>query len=326
MKIYANRNMNYITLYETFINSRRTKTLTDNEREHSEIHHIKPLWAFPGDYARYGIADRKNVSNKIRLTYADHFFAHLLLAKIYGEVGWRTVRLMLSKRNHRLGSSGWRGGRQRYAALTKLSNEKARKDQNVYALVRKDGETFTGTTYQFRDYTGICLASIGQVISGKTKSTNGWRLSTTSEFDVGQKGEYNKKIDRQVREFVHLDGRTFSGTQFQFRKEHKLRQSTVSCISTGRKLMSCGWRLASTSLADVLKSQKGTGEQHCSYNPTIYSFVHADGKVETCTMYQLRKRHNLTPSGVYLIAHRKYKRICGWSLADDEVKEETENV
>lgn len=77
--------MNYQSIYSAFIADRRTKEAAlKASGAYSERHHILPR-AHAGD-------DSPN--NIIRLTPEDHFFAHLLLAKIHGGSMWYGLMAM----------------------------------------------------------------------------------------------------------------------------------------------------------------------------------------------------------------------------------------
>lgn len=73
--------MNYLKVYEALIAKRRASTPSG----YSEKHHIVPRSMGGGD-------DR---SNLVRLTAREHFFAHLLLAKIHGGGQWAAVFYMM---------------------------------------------------------------------------------------------------------------------------------------------------------------------------------------------------------------------------------------
>lgn len=73
--------MNYEKIYKSFIASRKNKFFSDG---YFEIHHILPKSLGGGD----------EDSNLIKLTAREHFFAHLLLAKIHGGSMWYALDMM----------------------------------------------------------------------------------------------------------------------------------------------------------------------------------------------------------------------------------------
>ena len=77
--------MNYERIYKEFIADRRSKEagLTG----YTEKHHILPR----------SLKGSDEPENLIRLTPSDHYFAHLLLAKIHGGTQWSALFLMSKK-------------------------------------------------------------------------------------------------------------------------------------------------------------------------------------------------------------------------------------
>lgn len=73
--------MDYNRIYLSFIDDRRSRPAPDG---YSEKHHILPR--------SLGGSDEQ--SNMIRLTPEDHYFAHLLLAKIHGGKMWNAIYAM----------------------------------------------------------------------------------------------------------------------------------------------------------------------------------------------------------------------------------------
>jgi|GEM_PF-3362454 len=80
--------MNYARIYGEFIENRRLREpgLTG----YVEKHHILPR----------SIGGGNEAENLIRLTAEDHFFAHLLLAKIHGGAMWAALHAMCVGRKH----------------------------------------------------------------------------------------------------------------------------------------------------------------------------------------------------------------------------------
>jgi hypothetical protein len=95
--------MDYSRVYRSFIEDRRTR---EDGLEAFDRHHIVPRCLGGGD----------EPENIIRLSYADHLFAHVLLAKIHGPpLVMPAVRMSgMSKYN------GGRSSRERYSHLRSL--------------------------------------------------------------------------------------------------------------------------------------------------------------------------------------------------------------
>lgn len=73
--------MNYELIYENFIKSRLNSPKPEG---YCETHHILPR----------SLGGNDDKSNLIKLSAREHFFAHLLLAKIHGGLMWHAINLM----------------------------------------------------------------------------------------------------------------------------------------------------------------------------------------------------------------------------------------
>lgn len=99
--------MNYERIYSAFILDRRAKENTLCG-QYTEKHHILPRALGGGD----------EPENIIRLTPEDHFFAHLLLAKIHGGKMWYGLMAMCADRYGKRESKGYlRRRRKAYAKV-----------------------------------------------------------------------------------------------------------------------------------------------------------------------------------------------------------------
>lgn len=100
--------MNYIDVYERFIQSRRA---LEEHLDLFDVHHIRPRC----------LGGCNNSANLIRLSPSDHLFAHLLLARIYGS----TLVTVFLRMN---GMRKYHGGRSRrqYEFLQRLRREQLR--------------------------------------------------------------------------------------------------------------------------------------------------------------------------------------------------------
>lgn len=135
--------MNYSKIYDSFIADRRNKPPVS--WMYAETHHIKPR-AFGGS---------DDAANLVRLTPDDHLFAHLLLAKIYGEVMWFAAKAMVDMRG---GTRCGRlyGSRPMFAVARKKAvglmsgSNSPFADKTVYNLHHFDGRKWSGTKVDFR--------------------------------------------------------------------------------------------------------------------------------------------------------------------------------
>ena len=80
--------MDYERIYDEFISDRRTREAAlIASGEYTERHHVVPR----------ALGGSDDADNMITLSYPDHFFAHLLLAKAHGF--WHPVRMMANTRS-----------------------------------------------------------------------------------------------------------------------------------------------------------------------------------------------------------------------------------
>jgi hypothetical protein len=80
-----------------------------------------------------------------------------------------------------------------------------------------------------------------------SKARKGKKNSPEARAKISQKkkGSGHHMFDHTIYDFVHEDGHTWSGTQFDFRKEHGFQQSQTRTLVKGlRKSSLSGWRLA----------------------------------------------------------------------------------
>jgi len=112
--------MNYSHIYAAFIADRRIKEAAlIASGAYSEKHHILPR-AHAGD---------NTPSNLIRLTPEDHFFAHLLLAKIYGGKMWYALMAMcVDWKGNRSKDAGYLNRRRKSYAIARAGHSKAMKE------------------------------------------------------------------------------------------------------------------------------------------------------------------------------------------------------
>ena len=141
--------MNYERIYTAFIADRRTKEADlIASGTYFERHHIRPRSLGGGDEAE----------NLIALTAGDHFFAHLLLAKIHGGKQWAAVWAVAGMKNHayRVRDRLWAIRRRRWVDKIRKNTLGLRTGENngkSDLIVRtwysvKTGETVTGNRHQ----------------------------------------------------------------------------------------------------------------------------------------------------------------------------------
>lgn len=236
--------MNYARVYDDFIADRLSKRIPSR----AERHHIKPR----------SIGGSDLPDNLIYLSPADHFFAHLLLAKVHGGMLWVPVVMWCG------GDKGnWRARKSRLnyewaskAASRRVSGRSAWQfDPTVHSVCHADGREAAATQFDLFDTIGGVRSGINLLLKGKIKSYRGWRLKATLEEDVGRKGgNRHPMADQRLYTFVHTSGERFTGTRFDFCTEYGVARPNVCDLANGRRIISNGWMLEGSILPRVGKA------------------------------------------------------------------------
>ena len=224
--------MNYARIYAAFIDDRKAKQ--PQAPDYFEKHHIKPRCLGGGD----------EPENIIRLTPEDHFFAHLLLAKIHGGRLWAPIAFMLGgtrkdwKPTHSRVSHGWAAR----AMAASFSGQGAHQyDFIARKLTHKDGRTWCGTQSAMHAELGISRPMANMLIKGRVKSAKGWSLG--DKYVPRPSGHGHPMYRNEVHHLVHEDGREFVGTQFQFHQVCGIRKADACRLVSGQYKVSQGWRV-----------------------------------------------------------------------------------
>lgn len=228
--------MNYLRIYQNFIFSRRAieKSLLASG-DYKEIHHILPR----------SLGGGNTKENLIALTPEDHYFAHLLLAKIYGGRLWAAVFLMSCGRWRKsliVGRRSMYGYAKRQWSILNAGQEGLKGADNgnhnpdVYSWINLDsGETENKTLHDMWITYGGNRGSWTSVQTGDRKTFLGW---TIQGRNIRIRGNKNK-----THKFVNRDGRTFNGTQKQFCIEFNISAATASRVCRHGDITIDGWRL-----------------------------------------------------------------------------------
>ncbi len=217
--------MNYQKIYQDFIVSRR-------EREaaivgYSEKHHIVPK----------ALGGGNEKANLIRLTPEDHFFAHLLLAKVHGGAMWAAVLAMANlARTSRWGDTLGKANKLKFkhvrAGLARhykeankgLNNPNA--DKNTYELKHIDGRDVVGERLELERKTGITGQQLTTLILGTRKTARGWYCAVHNPLGkTGAQRTSEAKRSKEVYELHHINGGTWVGTKHDFFNEFGVRLS-----------------------------------------------------------------------------------------------------
>lgn len=236
--------MNYLRVYDQFIANRRSKNVGDS---YYEVHHILPR----------SLGGSNEQENLICLTPEDHFFAHLLLAKIHGGMLWVPVVMWFGgdRRN-------WVGRRSRLDyGWARRECSKATSgagawqyDARVFNLEHKDGQTFTGTQYQFTKRHGLDKSGACMLVNGVLASYKGWYHKGKTPKFIGRgsrKGADHPMARNDNIVLRHVDGREFVGSPYEFRIKSGLSKTSVSTLINGKRIVSAGWHLPGAKLPTV---------------------------------------------------------------------------
>lgn len=228
--------MDYSRIYDEFIIDRQNNL--PDEEEYYEVHHIVPRCMGGSDEAE----------NLVKLRPEDHFFAHLLLAKVHGGKMISALHLMtVSSRNH----WGRRFSSRRAYALARRIVAKQQAiiwsadgnplyNYNEFDWVNyKTGATALSTLYDMWKTYGGSRPSWTAVVCGDKASIRGWLLS--------ERYDCHKPSDKGVSfQFINRDGRTFSGTQSEFASMIGISAASAFRVAKTEAVTKCGWRLCST--------------------------------------------------------------------------------
>lgn len=218
--------MNYQKIYSAFIADRREKEMHPMIT-YVEKHHIVPR-AKGGD---------DQPENLIYLTPEDHFFAHLLLAKIHGGTMWAPIKLMAAAHRQMYGVARRAHGFARREAQKALSGENCYAfDRTEYDLIHLDGREVRVQRGDMPAVLGVSGSSAHALTSGKISSSAGWSMKgVCRKENRGQKGRRLK--------LKHVDGRLFEGTQADFCRATGLHHAVAGRVQRGVPTKS-GWGLA----------------------------------------------------------------------------------
>lgn len=216
--------MNYERIYKEFINSRLAHP--PPEDTYTETHHIVPRALDGADV----------VENLVRLLPEDHFFAHLLLAKIHGGSMWTPVHRMLNTPiqtgQKRREAYGWA---RRAFAKAQSESRKGKTKENDPGMARM-AETLRGRTKQTHEY----LAKMAETKRGRTKETDPG-VAKMAESLKGRTKETHSGVAAQASKISGRTKETHLGVAAQARKMSGLTKNDKEYLSkrsqeyTGRR-------------------------------------------------------------------------------------------
>jgi hypothetical protein len=315
--------MDYIRIYEAFIKDRRAKepTLTG----YTERHHVLPRSLGGGD----------EPGNLVALTPEDHFFAHLLLAKIHGGTQWRAIHAMA----HLL-SKGTKAGRSRLhlrfdfghvrRGLAEHYREMASgpdapmADQKMYELRHSDGRCFLGRRFYLAKRTGVSAKSLSQLIIGSKKSCFGWYSPVNNPRGLSKSELIKLKVRSKDRQTLHhYDGRVWTGTLQEFKA---MTGSQLSWQSARHKAIKGWYAEKSDALehrdrisvkAKSIAATRGdiSGTRNPRADQEIYSFYnHLTGERRQCTRCEICVAADIRSGDMTAVLSGRQQSAKGWTL------------
>lgn len=307
--------MDYARIYREFISDRLAKQ--PEAPTYFERHHILPRALGGGNESE----------NLIRLTPEDHLFAHLLLAKIHGGHMWAAALLMTGARARGKVSPS----RVLRAAFGLARRGMGDANRGKDGLKGTENGNYNPTVYKWRHLdTGERKAATLHEMWAEHGGNRGMWTSAVTEGSGKPSALGWALDDKRMRlrsgkgrafEFVNRDGRTFSGTQYEFAKMAGLSAASPSRVVRHGSVTVCGWRLASTKDRHHTAC-KATGRSGKLFTGKVYQAVKdgvsvsghaaAVAKKIGCTKQQFHAGVNQIKSG----RMRAYK---GWRIQWQEM-------
>jgi hypothetical protein len=310
--------MDYERVYRDFIADRRARP--PGEDEYVERHHILPRCMGGGD----------DPDNLIRLHPEDHFFAHVLLARIHDTHEMLAMVVMYLNRKaglYRRGkpartSYGWARRRLAVRLSEAMQGEKhPLHDKTVFTWHHADAGRFTGTRVALALHAGQDSTNITGIISGRIKSCGGWYLEGTDVGTIGKwpRGARHASYDPTIYEFHHVDGRVILGTRYEFSDQTGITWARVRELTKQRRISTDGWHIPAhgrrvVSVMTASGAKIGVERPFGRQNALTFDFVHEDGREFAGTKFDLATKHGLSVRGLHLVAIGKRMSFSGWRL------------
>lgn len=290
--------MDYQRIYNEFIADRKSKPTPAG---YVERHHIVPRALGGGDESE----------NLIELSAEDHFFAHLLLARIHGGPMWCPVALMIGGVR-----KGWRARRSRRdygwakrAMGSALRGEGAHQfDWKIYDLYNAAGECWSGKQSEMVDL-GMSRSLANMLIKGRVKSAQGWVLAGNKIPSCS--GSSHPAYNSEKLLFRHVDGRKFFGTSFELSHHAGITPQKASNIRAGRQRVAHGWYRDGFPPSPVGRGAKLPN----AVAGRIIRLRHIDGREFVGTERQACERYNLSRGNVSMVICGQRKHTKGWQRA-----------
>lgn len=131
----------------------------------------------------------------------------------------------------------------------------------------------------------------------------------------GGEGKTGCARDNTIYTFYHLDGTIVQCTRYDLVKKYKLNISGVTGIISQDLKTHRGWRTTPDQQRWNIKDRTGT--KNPNFSATIYSFIHDDGRVESCTRAELVQKYNINNTSMSSMLRGNLRRAGGWRLISE---------
>lgn len=267
--------MDYRKIYSAFIASR--KSISHARDAYTEKHHIQPR----------SLGGSDDPENLVRLTARDHYFAHCCLAKIYGGKMWSALFAVASMA--KTDSAARYFSRRRMVEASRAKAARRRSEQMTELW--RSGEFKRHRVYE--PWSEERRLRHSEIFSGRAVPR-----------EVILKGMRTRAARLPVIRFIHEDGRSFTGTTTEFSRHSGVLKPMVNLLSRGRVNSASGWVVEGTDTRGI----RGR-------NPTVFCFVHRDGRSFEGTMREFRTCHECIDCGsLSKMCAGNLGSIKGWSL------------
>lgn len=315
--------MDYARIYRELIADRLANP--PSPYEYAEYHHIQPR----------SLGGTDDDDNLLLLRPEDHFFAHLLLAKIHDTIGqWSAVMMMHERTMRKIRGAAVRKGvrstvllrrsRQAYGwtrrAFARHCSESRRGAVNgnyksdLITLKRADGSLTTATRLEWAEVHKVQHAALIGLLKGRVRSHYGWMLPNMDPGRTGKypKGANNSRSDMTVYRWVHLDGRTETSTKWDLAEQHNIRVNDLTAVINGAHGNAKGWYLADR---EKLFTKIGTFTK-MGKDEAVHTFVRADGTQQSGTRKELEAALGMNQRDVSALINGDRPSAYGWMLPE----------
>jgi len=232
--------MDYQRVYNQFIKDRKcTEPELLASGDYVEVHHVVPR--------SLGGSDERD--NLIALTADDHYFAHLLLAKIHGGRLASALFLMSSRADSsRVTRSSYAAAKKQWSEFNRgkpgnKGSDNGRYDDTPRRWINLDtGDEEVSTTWDMWCKYGGPRATWTTIRTGNDSNKRTCRGWAVAEYA----GNVNRGLKGKRHNFLNRDGRVFRGTQKEFCDTHNINFASASRVCRHGDVTKCGWRLEGT--------------------------------------------------------------------------------